>query len=71
MCKSKNSEIENKNIIIIDDGIASGQTIIAQKKLLELGGSKVVGIIVAVKHMSNRNMKVKCIILVYNIFELL
>ena len=47
---SKNVKIKDSNIIMIDDGIASGNTSVALSVLLKLAGAKVVGAFFVFRH---------------------
>jgi adenine phosphoribosyltransferase len=52
---SKDSDILGKNLIIIDDGIASGQTAIAAHNLLSKKGATIISLLVVVKHTYAKN----------------
>jgi adenine phosphoribosyltransferase len=54
---SQDSNIIGKNVVIIDDGIASAGTLFSTAKLIEKSGGKVVKIIVPIKHMYTKTIK--------------
>ena len=60
-------DLTDKRIIILDDGIASGVTTMAQDQLIQSMGGKVVCVIVCIKH-SYTDLKYRGE--VYNIFDL-
>jgi adenine phosphoribosyltransferase len=65
---SANVNMQYKNIVIIDDGIASGASTDALHKLVTECGAYVICTVVAVKHLYTKNNYDRSI--VYNIFEL-
>ncbi|AYV78493.1 MAG: hypothetical protein Edafosvirus15_14 [Edafosvirus sp.] len=65
---SVEADVKEKNIVIIDDGIASGATTIAMYNLANKAGVNIVAVIVAVKHNYTDNKYDRTP--VYNIFNL-